>query len=243
MAEATPAPPPTGVGEIDREHALELRVVREIQAALLAGDRQRAKSLLERLEAFTEAHFLTEQLLMRQHAYPGYEAHQQEHDRLIGELRDLRRALEAGRAGAGFTVRVRLAVLALMRAQDVHEAVTQELPALLGVETCTLAVEAAPAPVFAFLPLGVRSLPPGTVGRLIGRGRDAVVRQTPGDLSLLHGEAAPLVLRDALARVPLAGPNPALIAIGARDTAALPMRQTVAVLAFLGRAVAAALSR
>lgn len=156
---------------------------------------------------------------------------------------EVRAALEAGRAGAGFTVRVRLAVLALMRAQDVHEAVTQELPALLGVETCTLAVEAAPAPVFAFLPLGVRSLPPGTVGRLIGRGRDAVVRQTPGDLSLLHGEAAPLVLRDALARVPLAGPNPALIAIGARDTAALPMRQTVAVLAFLGRAVAAALSR
>ena len=156
---------------------------------------------------------------------------------------EVRAALDAGRAGAGFGVRVRLAVLALMRAQDVHEAVTQELPALLGVETCSIAMETAAAPVLAVLPPGVRPLPPGAVTRLIGRGRDAVVRQQPGDLALLHAEAAPLVVRDALARVPLAAGTPALIAIGAREAASLPMRQTVTVLAFLGRAVAAALSR
>jgi uncharacterized protein YigA (DUF484 family) len=156
---------------------------------------------------------------------------------------EVREALEAGRAGAGFGVRVRLAVLALMRSQDVLEAVTQELPALLGVETCTLAMETAPPPVVALMPPGIRALPPGTVMRLIGRGRDAVVRAQPGDLALLHAEAAALVARDALARVPLHGPTPALLAIGAREAGALPARQTVAVLAFLGRAVAAALSR
>ncbi len=95
MAEKIPAPPPTGVGEIGREHALELKVVREIQAALLAADRGRARALLERLEEFTEAHFLTEQLLMRQHAYPGYAAHQQEHDRLVGELQEISCRLDA----------------------------------------------------------------------------------------------------------------------------------------------------
>lgn len=95
MAEKIPAPPPTGVGEIDREHALELKVVREIQAALLAADRVRARALLERLEEFTEAHFLTEQLLMRQHAYPGYAAHQQEHDWLVGELQEISCRLDA----------------------------------------------------------------------------------------------------------------------------------------------------
>lgn len=156
---------------------------------------------------------------------------------------EVRAALQAGRAGAGFTVRVRLAVLALIRAQDIHEVVTQELPALLGVETCSLAAETAPAPVLPVVQAGIRPLPPGAVGRLIGRGRDAVVRPQPDDLALLHGEAAPLVLRDALARVPFVGPTPVLIAIGAREPAALPLRQTVAVLAFLGRAVAAALSR
>lgn len=155
---------------------------------------------------------------------------------------EVRAALEAGRAGAGLNVRVRLAVLALMRATDVMEAVTQEIPALLGVETCTLAAEPC-SPGTATLPAGVLPLPAGAVARLIGRGRDAVVRAHPTDLADLHAEAAPLVMRDALARVPLACGPPMLIALGARDAGALPARQTVTVLAFLGRAVAAALSR
>lgn len=93
MSHDHPEMPRTGIAEIDGEHALELRVVRELQAALLAGERALAAELLERLADFTNAHFLTEQLLMRLHAYPGYEAHQQEHDRLIGELGELRTAL------------------------------------------------------------------------------------------------------------------------------------------------------
>lgn len=155
---------------------------------------------------------------------------------------EMRAAIEAGRAGAGLTVRIRLAVLALMRAQDVLEAVTQEIPALLGVETCTLAAEPAGMPRPG-LPPGILPLPPGAVTRLIGRGRDAVVRSHPTDTTMLHAEAAGLVVRDALARVPLAVGPPALIALGARDPAALPARQTVTILSFLGRAVAAALSR
>lgn len=155
---------------------------------------------------------------------------------------EVRAAIEAGRAGAGLTVRIRLAVLALMRAPDVLEAVTQEVPALLGVETCSLLAEAAPRAIPP-LPPGVRMLPAGTVTRLIGRGRDAVVRATPSETAMLHAEAASLVTRDALARVTLADGPPMLIAVGAREAAALPVRQSVAVLAFLGRAVAAALSR
>ena len=69
---------------------------------------------------------------------------------------EVRAAIEAGRAGAGLTVRIRLAVLALMRAPDVLEAVTQEIPALLGVETCTLAAEPAPRAIPP-LPPGVRA--------------------------------------------------------------------------------------
>lgn len=150
-------------------------------------------------------------------------------------------AVESGRAGSALTLRVRLAVLALMRSPDVMETVTQEVPALLGVETCTLAAEPGfgPAP----LPPGMLRLPRGAVRRLVGHGRDAVVRPAPTELELLHAEAAPLVMRDALARVPLPLGPPALIALGAREAAALPLRQTVHVLAFLGRAVAAALSR
>ena len=145
-------------------------------------------------------------------------------------------AVTAGRAGHGLSIRVRLAVLALMRSTDVTETVTQELPALLGIETCTLLSENPDR-------RGMVRLPRGTVARLIGPGRDAVVRPAPEEAELLHQEAAPLVARDALARVPVWTGHPTLLALGARDPNALPARQAVATLAFLGRAVAAALAR
>jgi hemerythrin len=79
----------TGVDEMDREHALELQIVRAIQAALASKDRAELPQLLEQLQDFTNAHFLAEQLLMRLHSYPGFEAHQREHDDLMEELRGL----------------------------------------------------------------------------------------------------------------------------------------------------------
>ncbi len=79
----------TGVEEIDQEHALELQIVRSIQTALATEDREQLGELLQQLEDFTNAHFLGEQLLMRLHAYPGYEAHQEEHDKLMVELKEL----------------------------------------------------------------------------------------------------------------------------------------------------------
>ena len=145
-------------------------------------------------------------------------------------------AVTAGRAGHGLTIRVRLAVLALMRCTDVTDTVTQELPALLGIETCTLLSEVPDR-------RGIIKLPRGFVARIMGPGRDAVVRSTPTEAELLHEEAAPLVARDALARVPVWTGHPTMLAIGARDPGALPARQTTATLAFLGRAVAAALAR
>jgi hypothetical protein len=149
---------------------------------------------------------------------------------------EMEAAVTAGRAGTGLTMRVRLAVLALMRAEDVAETVTQELPALLGLETCTLLSEAPDR-------RGVVKLPRGAVTRLLTPGREALVRPVPSEAELLHQEAAPLVARDALARVPLWTGTPTLLALGARDPAAIPARQATATLAFLGRAVAAAMAR
>lgn len=85
----------TGVDEMDREHALELQIVRAIQAALASKDRAELPQLLEQLQDFTNAHFLAEQLLMRLHSYPGFEAHQREHDDLMEELKGLGETLLA----------------------------------------------------------------------------------------------------------------------------------------------------
>ena len=79
----------TGIDEMDREHALELQIVRAIQLALASDERSELPQLLEQLEDFTNAHFLAEQLLMRLHAYPAFEAHQREHDDLMEELKKL----------------------------------------------------------------------------------------------------------------------------------------------------------
>ena len=148
---------------------------------------------------------------------------------------DMQAALSTGRAGLGLAARVGEAVLALMRAPDPLECVSHELPALLGVDSCHVGCEATARK-------HVVRLPPGTLSQLLPPGRDAIVRVTPMHVEMLHREAAPLVKRDALARVPAPGGQPMLLAVGARDPDALPTTGAES-LAFLGRAVGAALAR
>ena len=147
---------------------------------------------------------------------------------------------EAAEAGRALAEAVRQAVIALIRAPDPLDAVTQDLPALLNLASASLAAEADP---FAPPPAGIRLLPRGTIAALLAPGREAIVRAAPTDLRLLHGEAAPLVARDALVRAALPGGAPALLILGARSAEALPLRQSAATLGFLGRAVTAALAR
>lgn len=173
-----------------------------------------------------------------------------ERSRLRAIEAEMQAALADGRAGAGLALRVRLAVLALMRARDIPETVTQEWPPLLRVETCTILAEPRAARLLlngraeSALPRhGVLRLPEGAIARLLGPGRDARVRTEITDAELLHGEAAALITRDGLVKVPLWCGTPCLLALGARDAVALPARQSQQTLAFLGRAVAAALAR
>jgi hemerythrin-like metal-binding protein len=82
--------------QIAGEHDLQIQLMRALGEAIEAGDRPLILEVLARLEDTTNAHFLGEQLLMRLHAYPGYEVHSHEHDRLIEELGRLRAALAGG---------------------------------------------------------------------------------------------------------------------------------------------------
>ena len=143
--------------------------------------------------------------------------------------------LAAGRAAAGIAFRVQDAVLALLRSADPADCVTGELPGILAVDGAQLCVEAERP--------GTRLLPDGTVARLLG-GRAVLFRDAPGDddARLLHGEAAGLARRDALVQVPGEGP-PALVALCVRNESGLDPAQGAGALAFLGRAVAAALGR
>jgi uncharacterized protein YigA (DUF484 family) len=141
--------------------------------------------------------------------------------------------LAAGRAAAGLAARVQEAVLALIRAADPIDCVTSELPALLGVDAASVAMEA--------LRPGARALAEGSVATLLG-GRSVLFRDAPQQPRMIHGEAAELAAHDVLVRIPGEGP-PALLALVARDRRAIDPAQGAGALAFLGRAVGAAMGR
>jgi uncharacterized protein YigA (DUF484 family) len=141
--------------------------------------------------------------------------------------------LAAGRAAAGLAARVQEAVLALIRAPLPADCIAAEFPALLGVDSASLCIE-------ALLP-GTRPVPEGTVMRLLS-GRAVLFRDQPAEAGLLHAEAAALARHEVLVRIPGEGP-PALLALVARDQRALEPSQGAGALAFLGRAVAASLQR
>lgn len=213
-AAAERMPDPAAVAEFLRAHPAFLAERPELYRALDPPHRVHGERMADHMAAMLTA----------------------ERRRVRGLEAEIDAAVNAERAGHGLTIRVRLAVLALMRCGDVPEAVTQEMPALLGIETCTLLSEAPDR-------RGVVRLRRGDAARLLPAGRDAVVRPAPAEAELIHQEAAPLVKRDALARVPVWTGHPTLLALGARDPNALPAKQSTATLAFLGRAVAAALAR
>ena len=154
-------------------------------------------------------------------------------DRVREGAAEMQHALASGRAGTGLAARAQEAVLALMRARDPLECVTQEWPALLGLDACHVGCERTAR-------AHVQRLPAGTLKRVLPAGRDAVLRPVPREADLFHQEAAPLIRRDALARIP--GAQPMLLALGARDPELLPGEGLESVI-FLGRAIGAALAR
>ncbi|HEX7709270.1 MAG TPA: hemerythrin family protein [Thermoanaerobaculia bacterium] len=78
-----------GIPQVDSEHAMQFQLFSGLEQALAAGDRESALQMLVRLYDFSDAHFGSEQVLMRFHSYPGYAAHEREHGDLLEELRQL----------------------------------------------------------------------------------------------------------------------------------------------------------
>ena len=85
------------VASMDREHSGQLSVLNDLKAAVRSGaDDSVVYALLNELVEHTNLHFLSEQLLMRLHAYEAYESHLLEHERLLSEVQNLKRNLAEG---------------------------------------------------------------------------------------------------------------------------------------------------
>lgn len=151
-------------------------------------------------------------------------------------VRQIEGLLAAGRANMAAAARIQRAVVALLAAPEAGS-VLPVLADLLGVEIVCLCAE-RPAPP------GFRTLEPGAVARLLGPGREVVLRSQPDDTASLYGEAHALVASDALLRLEgAAGERPALLALGAREAEKFQPGQATDLLQFLAASVAAALGR
>ncbi|HEV2103058.1 MAG TPA: hemerythrin family protein [Candidatus Acidoferrum sp.] len=87
------------VGEksIDAEHDLQMQLLDSLaQAIQRGGELSPMKYILEQFIEFSDMHFLSEQLVMRLHGYPGYEPHLEEHTRLMKKVREVRSNLLRG---------------------------------------------------------------------------------------------------------------------------------------------------
>jgi hypothetical protein len=139
------------------------------------------------------------------------------------------------RPAHGFPDRVRASVLALIAAPDAVECALAEWPRLLGVDQVSLCSEGTP-------PEPMRMLPDGLLARVLPPGRDAWVRPCVTDGQALHGDMAPRIARDALARLRMPSRD-LLLVVGAREAEALPPWGAAPALEFLAQALAAAILR
>lgn len=90
----------------DREHQVQTGLLKALcDAAGEGGDAAAAGEILEQLIAYSEAHFMSEELLMRLNSYDDYEDHVDDHVHMLDVLRGTavdhaagRCALTAGKA-------------------------------------------------------------------------------------------------------------------------------------------------
>ena len=79
-----------GVPEVDFEHEELIGVINALGDLLQKGaSLEDIQKLLGEIHAQIESHFALEEKIMRDNAFGGYEAHKEDHDRLLEEIRDI----------------------------------------------------------------------------------------------------------------------------------------------------------
>ncbi len=86
-----------GFEPVAAEHKVQIELLTALRRALEQGrERALVEGILEQLVSYTNAHFMSEQLLMRLYAYPYFESHDQDHDRLMEQVQDLQARYRGG---------------------------------------------------------------------------------------------------------------------------------------------------
>ena len=103
--------------DTDKEHAVQLQLLRALCDAVLRGEGADAiGSALDHLLAYSEAHFASEELLMRQKSYEDFEDHRDDHSYMLEVLHGIAADHAAGRSA-----------LVAERAEDTLRFITQHI--------------------------------------------------------------------------------------------------------------------
>jgi hemerythrin len=83
--------------DTDREHQVQLELLHKLcQAVDVGTDAAGLNDMLGELTAYSEAHFASEELLMRMKSYDDFEAHQEDHFQMLEVLRTMSEQASAG---------------------------------------------------------------------------------------------------------------------------------------------------
>lgn len=89
--------PKTSNPTMDGEHRVQVSLIHALIQAIESGkDAAAGAAILEQLINYSDAHFMSEELLMRLASYDGYEEHIADHGLMIEALKNLAEQYRAG---------------------------------------------------------------------------------------------------------------------------------------------------
>jgi len=148
--------------------------------------------------------------------------------------------IENARANMHNQSRIHTAVLVALEAESFEEfveAVTQELPVLLNVDTINLVIESTSKEIPFINQAGIRFAKQGLVQKYLGNG-DALLQNNVTGAEELFGPGAGLVRSHALVRLEISRETPAgIIAFGSRDPELFQPNQAVDQIGFLAQVI------
>ena len=102
---------------VEKEHSLQIQLLNLLSVAVNKGqDNSEIISIIDQLLSFSQVHFMSEELIMRQHSYEGYDSHSDGHSKLIDEFHRLKQDLNTD-----------LSTLDLSRIDDLKESLMNHI--------------------------------------------------------------------------------------------------------------------
>lgn len=85
---------PTEKPSHNKEHTIQVEMITLLATAITEQKpRDEIIKILNQLLQFSQVHFMSEQLIMRQHSYDGFDEHENEHGELIDQLQSAKKKL------------------------------------------------------------------------------------------------------------------------------------------------------